>query len=547
MKSFFFIQLFFIVTFSALFIPIFGGAYINKGLMGAFQEEIDRYQGGTSLALLAEAMNLKNAKQRALFLEEQQALMPYNLKLKALDTLDLPNHKMLQLYQNKQVYNSDNQFLYMILAGHEQVLILENVNIRSDHIHSDAEREGMGLMALLQRQLKRAESHEWEALIARKATLFSFDIELKSLDVFPLNQRQQIKLDKGKLVAISQDSLVRYGSGLNYLLQLTPNGKQVLIAGPIAPTISSLINEYFLVNTAFLAMMLLCILSFWIWPTWRSSRELLAFIHQHAEQGNAKKLTLRFGSHFNGLHNRFNNMSDNIARQFTLNKMVTQYLSRRLDAPLKEMKQGLDKIEESDDTRITNNEIAKQEKAINTIRNLSSDILLFSQVQGISSLHDFRRFDLESWLILQLDKLREVSPILTLIKANHRLEVYLDSQLLGQALNKIVLMMNDKEPDALTIDLATHHPFAALMIHCTSNDLHLEKELTRLCEMSNEQALISTTFISMPELSLPIYTCARIFQLHGARLQLQKRTQNTLTLELMFSDAHQPPLELKRE
>lgn len=512
--------------------------------MGAFQEEIDRYQGGTTLALLAEAMNLKNAKQRALFLEEQQALMPYNLRLKALDILDLPNHKMLQLYQNKQVYNSDNQFLYMILAGHEQVLILENVNIRSDHIHSDAEREGMGLMALLQRQLKRTESHEWEALIARKATLFSFDIELKSLGVFPLNQRQQIKLDKGKLVAISQDSLVRYGSGLNYLLQLTPNGKQVLIAGPIAPTISSLINEYFLVNTAFLAMMLLCILSFWIWPTWRSSRELLAFIHQHAEQGNAKKLILRFGSHFNELHNAFNQMSANITRQFSLNKMVTQYLSQRLEVPLLEMKEGLDKVEASTDTRITAHEVYQQEKAINTIRHLSSDILLFSQVQGVNALVSRVSFDLENWLFSQQDKLFEASSRLNIIRINQRREVYLDSKLMTQGLMQMLTVISGEKLITVSISVAVNQAHATLNIYCDSADEGLEKDLKLLCDMSNNLVSKSALMITS-ELYLPLFCCARILKLHGGCLQLQKSQNDTLILEIMFCDSNQLPMEVE--
>jgi hypothetical protein len=532
------------VIFTALFIPILGGAYINKGLESDFQEEMDRYQGGTTLALLTDAMTLKNAKQRALFLEEQQALMPYNLKLKALDTLDLPNHKMLQLYQNKLVYNSDNQFLYMILAGHEQVLILENVNIRSDHIYSDAEREGMGLMALLQRQLKRTESHEWDALIARKATLFSFDIELKPLGVFPLNQRQQLKLDKGKLVAISQDSLVRYGSGLNYLLQLTPNGKHVLIAGPIAPAITSLINEYFLVNTAFLAMMLLCLLSFWIWPTWRSSRELLAFIHQHAEQGNATKLILRFGSHFNELHNAFNQMSANIARQFSLNKMVTQYLSRRLDAPLKEMKQGLDKIEASDDTRITNNEIAKQEKAINTIRHLSSDILLFSQVQGINTLVNRVSFDLENWLFTQQDKLFEASSRLNIVRVNQRREVYLESKLMTQGLIQILNVIKGEKLNTLRMSVAVNQACATLNIYCDSADEGLEKDLKLLCDMSHNPVSKSVLMITSA-LYLPLFCCARIVSLHGGRLQLQKNQNGTLILDIMFCDSNQLPMEVE--
>ncbi|EAQ63411.1 two component sensor kinase [Marinomonas sp. MED121] len=544
MKSFFFIKLFAIVIFTASFIPIFGGAFINKGLTGIYQEEIDHYQGGTTIALLVQAMRFKNTQQRAVFLKEQQALMPFNLKLESIDNLDLPNHKMLQLYQNQLVYNGDNQFLYMILAGHEEVLVLENVNIRSDHIYSDVEREGMGLMALLQRQLERTKRSEWKAMIAQKASLFSFDIALKPLGSFPLNQAQQHKLDKGKLVAISQDSIVRYGSGLNYLLQLTPDSKQVLIAGPIAPEISSLINQYYLLNTAYLAMMLLCLLSFWIWPTWRSSRELLVFIHQHAQEGKAKKLTVRFGSHLNGLHNTFNQMSDNITRQFFLNKMVIQYLSQRLEAPLIQMEKGLDKAEASRDTRMTSHEVHQQEEAINDIRQLSSDILLFSLVQGVNRLVNKSRFNLEDWLFLQQEKLCEAAPKLNLIRVNQRREVSLDSKLMVQGLSHMLAVISNNKLDALNLFVAQDQALTRLILECISDDDGLLEELELLCEMNQQPMSKSATMITS-ELYLPLFCCARIFKLHAGCLRLNKCQTGVLTLEICFSNATQVSKEIR--
>lgn len=127
MKSFFFIQLFIIVIFTASFIPTLGSSFINKGLIGYFQEELARYQAGTTLALLKESMALKSEAQRAVFLAEQQASMPYRLSLETVDSLTLDNHQLLALYQESLVYNPDNQFLYLILSGHKYALVLENI------------------------------------------------------------------------------------------------------------------------------------------------------------------------------------------------------------------------------------------------------------------------------------------------------------------------------------------------------------------------------------------------------------------------------------
>ena len=545
MRSFFFIQLFVIVIFTASFIPKLGGSFINKGLIGDFFEELARYQGGTTMALLAESMALKNNEQRVLFLAQQQALMPYNLSLKAVDSLQLPSDKMLALYENQLVYNADNHFLYMILAGHEQVLVLENVNISSEHIYSEAEREGMGLMLLLQRQLEGKDSRDWHSIIVSKSAVFSFDIALKPRGEFPLNQGQQKKLDQGKLVAISHDSMIKYGSGLNYLLQLTPDGKQVIVAGPIAPTITRLIKEYDLVNKSLSVILLLCLLCLWIWPTWRSSRELLVFIHQHAEFGKARKLVLRFGSHFNDLHNTFNQMSANITRQFSLNKMVTQYLSQRLEAPLLEMKEGLDKVEARAENRITAQEVYQQEKAINTIRHLSSDILLFSQVQGIDTLVNREVFDLENWLISKQDKLCETFSKLDLITVNQRREVYLDSKLMLLGLTQMLTVIGDETLKTLSMSVAVNQTCATLIIHCNSANERLEKDLTLLCDMSNHSGSKSTAMMTSG-LNLPLFCCARIFQLHGGHLALQKHQDDTLVLEVIFNHANQLPQEVGR-
>ena len=543
MKSFFFIQLFVIVIFTASFIPTLGSSFINKSLIGYFQEELARYQAGTTLALLKESMALKSEAQRAVFLAEQQASMPYRLSLETVDSLTLDNHQLLALYQESLVYNPDNQFLYLILSGHKYALVLENINVRSDHVYSEAEREGMGLMTLLQRQLADKESSEWPSIIANKATLFSFDIVLGPNGEFPLTQNQQTKLDQGKLVAITQNSLIKYGSGLNYVLQLTPDRQHVIIAGPIAPTISSLINEYDLVNRSLSVILLLCLLSFWIWPTWRSSRELRVFIHQHAESGKAESLTLRFGSHFNELHHTFNQMSDSLSRQFSLNKTVIQYLSRRLDKPLLEMKQGLDKLEASVDKQITGQGILVQEKAINSIRHISSDILLFSQAQRMSDLPNIQCFDLDGWLISQQDKLREAVPLLNLIRANQRYEVLLDSQFFGQALTQILIMISQKVPDELSLSVSVHQSTGVLNICCCSDDPDLNKALTLLCDIANTQGAMPTSMMLMTESYLPLFTFARILRLQGGSLALHKSRDRKFRLEISFSHENLPAKE----
>ena len=534
MKPYFFIQLFFIVIFMAIIMPMLGDSAVNKRFIAHFQGELNRYWGATTMALLVESMAPQSATQRASYVVQQQRLLPFNIALQDIDTLELDAQQLLDLHQKKLVYNADNNFLYMILARHTQVLVIEDVNTNSDLMLSEAEREGMGLMALLQRQLQRTESQQWHALVTRKAQLFSFDVALQSVADFPLNQQQQAKLQQGRLVAITTDKLTRYGSGLDYLLQLTPNRAQVLVAGPISPPIYSWIRGSQLLNILLLALIFISLRCCWMCPTWRSSRELLVFIEQHAELGTADKLKLHFGSNFNALHSTFNQMSENINRLFSHNQTAIQYLTRRLSQPLQDMQREFAHVSDNPKLLISAEQLKTFDNSIDKIRRLSSEILLFSNVQRINSLPDMCCVNLEKWLHAQQRELQLAAPQLNVVMLRAQGDVQLDSKLLLKALKQILTAITVVGVDKLCMQINVKDRSAVLLLSCSPATKALEQELRILCTAANNPPQKLERQAANTAQYLPWLCSAKILQLQHCTLQLRQLQGDALALEIIF-------------
>lgn len=513
--------------------PMLGDTAINKRISAHYQETLNRYQGATTMALLVESMEEKTAPQRAAFVAQQQMKLPFNLALKDLDTLVLTDSQLLALHQKKLVYSSENKFLYMMLAGKDQVLVIQDLSIKSDFLLSEAEREGMGLMALLQRQLRQTDQQQWDELVARKAQLFSFAITLQSVGEFPLNQQQQEKLQLGRLVAITTDKMKKYGSGLDYLLQLTPNRQQVLVIGPMSPAIQSWITEYQLINTLQLGIIFISLLCLWMWPTWLSSRELMVFIDQQAQQGVTDKLKQHFGSNFNALHTTFNQMSDNIKRLFSHNQTAIHYLTQRLGQPIQDMQRECVHINATTELFISTEQLKTFDNSIDIIRHLSSEILLFSHVQRISSLPNISYINLTQWLNEKHHELQLAAPQLKL--EMHSLSGYaqIDSNFLLKGLSQILTVINAKG-NGLNMLLNSQKNGTTLLLKCNPVAQELEQELKILCTAIISPSQTSQWLTSSQEQYLALICSAKILQLHQCQLQLRVLQGNELTLEITF-------------
>lgn len=531
--------------FTAFLMPMLSDSAINKYFVAYYQGTLNRYQGATTMALLAESMSEKTTAQRKAFIEQQQMQLPFNIALQDLDALNLTNSQLLELYQNKLVYASDNSFMYMMLAGHKQVLVVDNVNIMSDALPSEAEREGMGLMALLQLQLRRTDSQRWDELVAYKAQLFSFPIALQSVGEFSLNKQQQIKLQLGHLVAITADKMPRYGSGLDYLLQLTPDYQQVLVVGPINPPIYAWITEYQLINTLLLAIIFISLLCLWMWPTWLSSRELMVFINQQAELGAADKLKLHFGSNFNALHNTFNRMSDNIKKLFSHNQTSIQHLTRHLDQPLQEMQRELVRINANAGLLVSTEQLQTFDNSIDKIRSLSSQILLFSNVQRINSLPDMHNINLSQWLCQNYSELQLVAPNLKLEIPDAPCYAVVDSCFLGKALNQILVVINAKAINLCMI-IKLQSNSTVLLIKCRPIAKELEQDLITLRKTVITPSHKSEYPIANQGEYLAMQCCAKILQLQHCQLQLQVLRGTQLSLEVIFPQYDQIIVEDNR-
>jgi len=231
LKIYFFVQLFVIVILAAVVTPSLVSSEANKVLFASYIEELNSYYGGPTLSALAIALEYKSRTQRAVYLERQKANLTHRITLQ--DTVvvsqKLTATQRRALLNEELVYQAQSNDLLLLLSDHSQVLVL--VDIRNNHLEmqSEAAREGLGLMTMLQRQLKKSEPAFWPQLIVEKSKLFNFPVTLDKATTLTLSPEQQKRLDAGYVVAIMSDDFATYGSGVNYLLQLTANRHPLLI------------------------------------------------------------------------------------------------------------------------------------------------------------------------------------------------------------------------------------------------------------------------------------------------------------------------------
>ena len=400
MKIYFFVQLFVIVILAAVVTPSLVSSEANKVLFASYIEELNSYYGGPTLSALAIALEYKSRPQRAVYLERQKANLTHRIALqdKAVVLHKLTAAQRRALLNEELVYQAQSNDLLLLLPDHSQVLVL--ADIRNNHLEmqSEAAREGLGLMTMLQRQLNQSEPAFWPQLIVEKSKLFNFPVTLDKATTLTLSPEQQKRLDDGYVVAIMSDEFATYGSGVNYLLQRAANSQQLLIVGPIGSAISDWIEDYQLINLLLLSALITSLLFIWLFPSWRSSRSLVQFIKIYKAHSASAPMKQHQLSHFNLLHKTFNQMSDNINSLFSYNKLAIYYLSQHLNKPLQHMQQQFETLSVQPDLVLTDVQLIEFETNIDAIRSISSELLLFSKVQRMTELTEIVNVDLALWI-----------------------------------------------------------------------------------------------------------------------------------------------------
>gem|GEM_PF-2878188 len=544
MKPSFFIQLILVIVLTAVIIPKLVTPAVNADLMRPYLAKLHSYYGGASMAILARGLQGKSEAEQRAYLQLQQLKLPHKIVLQGIDSIQLDDQKLLNLYKNQLVFNAENNSLYLIVEGHRQVLVMVDITQTTELVTSESEREGMGLMSLLQRLLHRTAVANWQQMITEKSKHFNFPISLQSVDSFSVSQQELALLQQGRLVARKYSDEATYGSGLNYMLQLAPDNKSLLVVGPIHPQISGWIDDYQSQNTWLIAIVSIALFSLWLLPSWRSSQKLARFINQQLGSGTAEQMHMYKGSSLNSLNRTFNQMAKTIQGLFADNRTAIYYLSSHLQKPLSAMQLAQGRFATDEGGEAAN--IRKLNESILEIKQLSTAILLFNKIQQRHEKQPLPLIDCRLWLDEQSAQLLEVCPQLQIRLSNNPLYCRLDSQLLRFALVQLLLSFELQNCQELQLKLtAENNKLMITMGFSASESNTKEQQLSRLNAIVNlleglqskptsvkPAAAVEINTVSV-EHNLPLFTCVRILQQHCCTVSVtEQRGKILLALSL---------------
>ncbi|OUS39018.1 hypothetical protein A9R01_02640, partial ['Osedax' symbiont bacterium Rs2_46_30_T18] len=322
MTRWFFLQLFLVALLVGL-LNQFSILQNNFGLWYPYMQKIEQHRGAGTIALLADEVNAVLISDRARLLEDLQTDFGYLLALKSLQSLDLNEQQLASLSQGETLFDHQQFAMYKLLDDSFTVLVIENMEIAAKHIDTQYGAMIEGSIDILKELLLNTPAQQWPELVATISSAEGVPVALQPIQSLKLTSEQKALLQSQQLVVVENEQSIAHELPANYLYSKVPNSEQVIVLGPIMPTIISVHNQVYTLTYVLIVLFLTVPLMLWIIPTWLSSRGLrLASAHFAANDLSAR-VKMVFASNLNDTAKLFNTMAEKLEYLLNRNKLLT--------------------------------------------------------------------------------------------------------------------------------------------------------------------------------------------------------------------------------
>jgi len=378
MTRWFFLQLFLVALLVGL-LNQFSILQNNFGLWYPYMQKIEQHRGAGTIALLADEVNAVLISDRARLLEDLQTDFGYLLALKSLQSLDLNEQQLASLSQGETLFDHQQFAMYKLLDDSFTVLVIENMEIAAKHIDTQYGAMIEGSIDILKELLLNTPAQQWPELVATISSAEGVPVALQPIQSLKLTSEQKALLQSQQLVVVENEQSIAHELPANYLYSKVPNSEQVIVLGPIMPTIISVHNQVYTLTYALIVLFLTVPLMLWIIPTWLSSRGLrLASAHFAANDLSAR-VKMVFASNLNDTAKLFNTMAEKLEYLLNRNKLLTIAISHDLRTPIAAMEFSLEMLSSCDTVQARDKQLARIAANLQSLQKMHAELQIYAE------------------------------------------------------------------------------------------------------------------------------------------------------------------------
>ncbi len=378
MTRWFFLQLFLVALLVGL-LNQFSILQNNFGLWYPYMQKIEQHRGAGTIALLADEVNAVLISDRARLLEDLQTDFGYLLALKSLQSLDLNEQQLASLSQGETLFDHQQFAMYKLLDDSFTVLVIENMEIAAKHIDTQYGAMIEGSIDILKELLLNTPAQQWPELVATISSAEGVPVALQPIQSLKLTSEQKALLQSQQLVVVENEQSIAHELPANYLYSKVPNSEQVIVLGPIMPTIISVHNQVYTLTYVLIVLFLTVPLMLWIIPTWLSSRGLrLASAHFAANDLSAR-VKMVFASNLNDTAKLFNTMAEKLEYLLNRNKLLTIAISHDLRTPIAAMEFSLEMLSSCDTVQARDKQLARIAANLQSLQKMHAELQIYAE------------------------------------------------------------------------------------------------------------------------------------------------------------------------
>ncbi|EPJ45011.1 MAG: hypothetical protein OFPI_38400 [Osedax symbiont Rs2] len=378
MTRWFFLQLF-LVALLVGFLNQFSILQNNFGLWYPYMQKIEQHRGAGTIALLADELNAVAISDRAQLLAELQTDFGYFLALKSLQSLELDEPQLSILSRGEALFDHQQFAMYKLLDDSFTVLVVENMEIAAKHIDTQYGAMIEGSIDILKELLLNTPAQQWPELIATISSAQGVPVALQPIQSLKLTLEHKAMLQRQQLVVVENEQSIEHELPANYLYSKVPNSEQVIVMGPIMPTIISIHNQLYTLSYGLIVLFLTVPLMLWIIPTWLSSRGLRLASARFAANDLGARVKLIFASNLNDTAKLFNTMAERLEYLLNRNKLLTVAISHDLRTPIAAMEFSLEMLSSCDTVQARDKQLARIAANLQSLQKMHAELQIYAE------------------------------------------------------------------------------------------------------------------------------------------------------------------------
>ena len=378
MTRWFFLQLFLVALLVGL-LNYFSILQNTFGLWDPYMQKIEQHRGAGTIALLADELNAVEISDRTQLLADLQTDFGYLLALKPLQSLDLNEQQLSSLSQGGALFDYQQLVMYKLLDDWLTVLVVENMEIAAEHIDTQYGAMIEGSIDILKELLLNTPAQQWPELVATISSVQGVPVALQPIQSLRLTLEHKAMLQRQQLVVVENEQSIDHELPANYLYSKVPNSAQVIVMGPIMPTIISIHNQVYTLTTGLIVLFLTVPLMLWIIPTWLSSRGLRIASARFAANDLSARVKMVFASNLNDTARLFNTMAQKLEYLLNRNKLLTVAISHDLRTPIAAMEFSLEMLSSCDTVQARDKQLARIAANLQSLQKMHAELQTYAE------------------------------------------------------------------------------------------------------------------------------------------------------------------------